>query len=153
MNFSPIIVVGGETQSVFIEILFKAIKKIQYPIILISSKNILNQNIKKFGYNIQLNQLKTDIIYFGFRFWHLFKSKKNILKLNSIDQFDLILDLQSKLRNTLILKQFPSKNFYSSTLNFKFCTVSKNYISPKFDIKNVLTNVEKLLDIEITFNL
>ena len=54
MNFSPIIVVGGEPQSVFIEILFKAIKKIQYPIILISSKNILNQNIKKFGYNIQI---------------------------------------------------------------------------------------------------
>ena len=51
----------------------------------------------------------------------------------------------------IYLKQFPSKNFYSSTLNFKFCTVSKNYISPKFDIKNVLTNVEKLLDIEIPF--
>ena len=112
-------------------------------------KNHFNNSLS--GYNIQLNQLKTDIIYFGFRFWHLFKSKKNILKLNSIDQFDLILDLQSKLRNTLILKQFPSKNFYSSTLNFKFCTVSKNYISPKFDIKNVLTNVEKLLDIEINF--
>ena len=26
MNFSPIIIVGGEPQSVFIEILFKAIK-------------------------------------------------------------------------------------------------------------------------------
>ena len=112
-------------------------------------KNHFNNTL--YDYNIQLNELNSDIIYFGFRFWHLFKSKKNILKNNSIEQFDLIIDLQSKLRNTLILKQFPSKNFYSSTLNFKFCTASKDYISSKFDIKNVLANVEKLLDIEIPF--
>ncbi len=94
-------------------------------------KNHFNNSL--FDYNIQLNELKTDIIYFGFRLWHLFKSKKNILKNNSIEQFDLIVDLQSKLRNTIILKQFPSKNFYSSTLNFKFCNVAKDYISTKFD--------------------
>ena len=63
-------------------------------------KNHFNNSL--FDYNIQLNELKTDIIYFGFRFWHLFKSKKNILKYNSIEQFDLIVDLQSKLRNTII---------------------------------------------------
>ena len=112
-------------------------------------KNHFNNSLS--DYNIQINELKTEIIYFGFRFWHLFKSKKNILKLNSIDQFDLIIDLQSKLRNTLILKQFPSKNFYSSTLNFKFCTFSKDYISSKFDIKNILVNIEKLLDTKIPF--
>ena len=112
-------------------------------------KNHFNNSLS--DYNIQLNELKTDIIYFGFRFWHLFKSKKNILKFNSIEQFDLILDLQSKLRNTIILKQFPSRNFYSSTLNFKFCNVAKDYISSKFDLKNILTNIEKLLDTEIPF--
>ena len=58
-------------------------------------KNHFNNSLS--DYNIQINELKTEIIYFGFRFWHLFKSKKNILKLNSIDQFDLIIDLQSKL--------------------------------------------------------
>ena len=112
-------------------------------------KNHFNNSL--FDYNIQLNELKTDIIYFGFRFWHLFKSKKNILKYNSIDHFDLIVDLQSKLRNTIILKQFPSKYFYSSTLNFKFCSVAKDYISTKFDLKNILINIEKLLDTEIPF--
>ena len=45
MNFSPIIIVGGEPQSVFIEILLKAFKKIRKPIILISSKTILKKNI------------------------------------------------------------------------------------------------------------
>ena len=112
-------------------------------------KNHFNNSLS--DYNIQLNELNTDITYFGFRFWHLFKSKKNILKLNSIEQFDLIIDLQSKLRNTFILNQFPSKNFYSPTLNFKFCTVSKDYISAKFNLKNILTNIEKLLDIKIPF--
>ena len=77
--------------------------------------------------------------------------KKKILKNNSIEQFDLIVDLQSKLRNTIILKQFPSKNFYSSTLNFNFCNVSKDYISTKFDLKNILINLEKLLDTKIPF--
>ena len=112
-------------------------------------KNHFNNTLS--DYNIQVNELKTEIIYFGFRFWHLFKSKKKILKINSIDQFDLIIDLQSKLRNTLILKQFPSKNFYSATLNFKFCTVSKDYVSSKFDIKNIIVNIEKLLNTEIPF--
>ena len=112
-------------------------------------KNHFNNALS--DYNIQLNELNTDIVYFGFRFWHLFKSKKKILKHNSIERFDLIIDLQSKLRNTLILKQFPSTHFYSSTLNFKFCTVSKDYVSSKFDIKNILTNIEKLLGIQIPF--
>ena len=112
-------------------------------------KNHFNNSLS--DYNIQMNELNTDILYFGFRFWHLFKSKKDILKYNSIESFDLIIDLQSKLRNTIILKQFPSKHFYSSTLNFKFCTVSKDYVSSKFDVKNILINIEKLLGIEIPF--
>lgn len=102
-------------------------------------------------YNINLNELKINFLYFGFRWWHLIVSKKKILKDNSIDYFDLIIDLQSKLRNTLILKQFPHKNFYSPTFNFRFCNIKKNYISSKYEIKNILTNIEKLLNIKIFF--
>ena len=102
-------------------------------------------------YNIQLKLLKTNIIYFGFRFWHLLMSKKKILRNNSIDEFDLIIDLQSKLRNTLILKQFPTKHFYSSTFNFKFCSLKKDFQSTKNEIKNIILNLEKLLETEIPF--
>ena len=49
MNFNPIIIVGGEPQSIFIEIFLKAFKKIRKPIILISSKTILKKNIKRFN--------------------------------------------------------------------------------------------------------
>jgi len=112
-------------------------------------KNHFNGPLK--DYNIQLKLLKTNILYFGFRFWHLLKSKKKILKNNSIDEFDLVIDLQSKIRNTLILRQFPTKYFYSSTFNFKFCSLKKNYQSTKNEINNIIFNLEKLLDTQIPF--
>ena len=114
-----------------------------------SHENHFNKALK--DYNINLKDLKTDILFFGFRLWHLFTSKKKILKKNSIDKFDLIIDLQSKFRNTLILKGFPHKNFYSSTFNFRFCNLKKNYISTKYEIKNILSNIEKLLNIQIPY--
>ena len=112
-------------------------------------KNHFNGALK--DYNIQLKSLKTNIIYFGFRFWHLLTSKKKILKNNSIDKFDLVIDLQSKIRNTLILKQFPTKYFYSPTFNFKFCSLKKKYQSTKNEINNIILNLEKLLDTKIPF--
>ena len=58
MNFNPIIIVGGEPQSIFLEIFLKAIKKkSQHPIILVSSKDILKKNIEKFKKNLKLNEL------------------------------------------------------------------------------------------------
>ena len=81
----------------------------------------------------------------------MFNSKKRILEKNLIDKFDLIIDLQSKLRNTLILKQFPSNNFYSSTFNFKFCNKKRIFCSTKNEIKNIVLNIEKLIEIKITF--
>ena len=114
-----------------------------------SHKNHFNGALK--DYNIFLKELKHDIIYFGFRWKHLFYSKKKILKKNIINKFDLIIDLQSKLRNTLILKQFPTNNFYSSTFNFKLCSKAKNFTSIKNDIKNIIQNVEKLIEIKIPY--
>ena len=71
-------------------------------------------------YNIKVKTLNLGLKYFGFRWWHLFVAKKNFLKLK-LDEFDLIVDCQSKLRNTIILKQIPSKAFYSSTFKNRFC--------------------------------
>jgi len=71
-------------------------------------------------YNIKLKTLNLGLKYFGFRWWHLFVTRKNFIKLK-IDEFDLIVDCQSKLRNTIILKQIPAKAFYSATFKNKFC--------------------------------
>ena len=131
--------------------------------------NLINSLIAKFGsdniyylsahknhfnhalsdYNLKPKELKTNIIYFGFRWWHLLVSKKKILKDNSLQKFDLIIDIQSKLRNTIILKQFPSNKFYSSTFNFKFCSEKKDYKSTKFENINILRNIELLISDEI----
>lgn len=107
-------------------------------------------NQKLLDFNLKVKPLITEIKYFGFRIWHFFYAKK-ILKKNLIENFDLIIDLQSKLRNTFILRQFPHKNFYSSTLNFKFCTKKKQYLHTKHNIQNVITNLEKILGYSIPF--
>ena len=107
-------------------------------------KNHFNDALE--DYNIKINNLRTEISYFGFRFWHLLSSKRKLLSKNSVEKFDLIIDLQSKLRNTLVLKQIPNIHFYSSTFNFKFCTTHKDYISTKYDNNKILLNVEKLLN-------
>ena len=117
-------------------------------------KNHFNHALS--DYNLRPKELKTNIIYFGFRWWHLFISKKKILKDNSLLKFDIIIDIQSKLRNTIILKQFPTNKFYSSTFNFKFCSEKKDYQSTKFENINILKNIELLIDDkipQIKFNL
>lgn len=108
-------------------------------------------NQKLLDFNLEVKSLITEIKYFGFRIWHFFHAKK-IPKKNLIENFDLIIDLQSKLRNTLILRQFPHKNFYSSTLNFKFCSKKNQYLYTKHNIRNVITNLEKILGYSIPFH-
>ena len=56
-------------------------------------------------FNIDIKTLNMNLKYFGFRWWHYFLAKNNFNKLN-LKKIDLIIDLQSKLRNTLILKEF-----------------------------------------------
>jgi len=99
-------------------------------------------------YNIKIKTLNLDLQYFGFRWWHLLKVKKQYLKLN-IDKFDLIIDLQTKLRNTLILKKIPTKNFYSATYKFNFCTIKNNYTNTKNIYEMILSNLEKFLNTKI----
>jgi len=99
-------------------------------------------------FNVNIKTLDLGLKYFGFRWWHLFKAKSRFFKLN-LEKFDLIIDLQSKLRNTLILKRIPSVNFYSSTFNYNFCSSKKNYLSNNNISQKTILNLEKLLDVNI----
>ena len=80
-------------------------------------------------YNIKIRTLDLNLEYFGFRWWHLFFVKRNFLK-QSENKFDLIIDLQSKLRNSLILKKIPHLHFYSTTFN-NFFQVKKLNMNQK----------------------
>ena len=72
MNSKPILIVAGEPNSVFLEILFKAykIKKFSSPLILIASHQLLR---------LQMKALK-------------FKKKVNLLDFNKLNQYKLDLE-------------------------------------------------------------
>ena len=59
MSYSPILIVGGEPNSIFLEIFFKTLKfhKIKSPIILISSEKILKQQMKKLKFKKKIKIL------------------------------------------------------------------------------------------------
>ena len=98
-------------------------------------ENHFNSTLKDLNCDIESLNLK--IKYFGFRWWHALIVKKRF-KMLDIKSFDLILDLQSKIRNSLILKIIPHKSFISSTFNFK---LSK----PKLNIKKENRITETIL--------
>ncbi len=94
-------------------------------------------------YNINIDTLELNLKYFGFRWWHLFFVKKNYKKINQ-DKFDLIIDLQSKFRNSIILKKIPHTHFYSTTFGNFFSTKKIKYKN-----KNHIDNLSLFLDEKI----
>ncbi len=104
-------------------------------------ENHFQRSLKEFNVNIET--LDLDLKYFGFRWWHFIKAKRNFLN-KDFDKFDLIIDLQSKFRNTIILKTLPHTDFFSSTYNFKFCTKKGDFTS-----KDHLVNLCNFLNTNI----
>ena len=102
-------------------------------------------------YNINIQTLKLDLKYFGFRWWHLLFVKKRFNKTNNV-KFDLIIDLQTKFRNSLILKRIPHVNFYSKTFG-GFFSSKKFRLSSKDDLNNlnIFLN-EKIKDVDFKCN-
>ena len=93
-------------------------------------------------YNLNIETFDLNLKYFGFRWWHFLTVKRNFKK-KGLSKFDLIIDLQSKFRNSLILKQIPHTHFYSTTFNNFFS-------SKKFKkTKNHLENLNNFLDEKI----
>ena len=94
-------------------------------------------------YNIKVATLDLNLKYFGFRWWHLLFVKSNFKKTNE-DKFDLIIDLQSKFRNSLILKRIPHNHFYSTTFGNLFSSRKV-----KFKSKNHIENLSIFLNEKI----
>ena len=104
-------------------------------------------------YNINIETLDLNLKYFGFRWWHYLYAKKNFYT-KSATKFDLIIDLQTKFRNSLILKRIPHNDFYSTTFNNLFSSKKVNYKSKNNvenlsvflneRIKNIKFNINKL---------
>ncbi len=101
-------------------------------------------------YNIHLETVDLDLKYFGFRWWHFLIAKKKILQ-KSYGKFDLVIDLQTKFRNSMILKRIPHEGFYSKTFNGFFSSKKiKNFSNDH--LKNLSLFIEEDI-IEVNFKL
>ena len=98
-------------------------------------KHYFDNNLKSFS-KTNLKVIKNFPIYFGFRIKHFFQSKK-LAEKNFIKEFDLILDCQSKIRNTIIYNRIPHKNYFSSSANYFFC-------KPKYKNKKEINLIKKI---------
>ena len=63
MSYKPIIIVAGEPNSVFLEIFFKSLKfkKYKSPLIIVCSKKLLQEQMKKLRFNFKINTVDKDI--------------------------------------------------------------------------------------------
>ena len=147
MKNKPIIIVCGEPRSVFLEILFKALKynSFRSPIILITSYKLLKNQMKKFKFKKNINLIDHENI------------KENNLNKKSINLINVKLNINLKSRkitnhSNLFIKNcfnigfklIKKKKFYKfingpiskkNFLNKKFPGMTE-YIAEKFNIKN-----------------
>jgi len=78
MGKKPIIIVGGEPNSIFLEIFFKSLKSNSYksPLIIVISKKLLEEQMKKLGFTFKINNIDKNFKDF---------SKLNNSKINLIN--------------------------------------------------------------------
>ena len=80
MDNEPIIIVGGEPNSIFLEIFFKSLKTNTYksPLIIIISKKLLQKQMKKLGFTFKINDINKKIKDFS----KLDNNKINLINVN-----------------------------------------------------------------------
>jgi 4-hydroxythreonine-4-phosphate dehydrogenase len=143
MNSNPILIVSGEPNSVFLELFFKIFNnnKIKSPIILISSKKLLNLQMKKLGFKnkirlINASKLKLykldnktinliDVKYNPDKAFEKISSKSNIFIKNS---FELAFKIIKKYNIVKFINGPISKKYF---LKKEFLGITE-YISEKF---------------------
>jgi len=147
MNYSPILIVSGEPNSVFLELFFKVLNKdkIKSPIILISSKKLLTLQMQKLEFKkkiklLHVSKLKSykldnktinliDVKYNPGKAFEKISKKSNIFIKNSFDlAFQIIKknNIHKFINGPISKKQFLKNKFLGIT----------EYISEKFQAKN-----------------
>ena len=146
MNYSPILIVSGEPNSVFLELFFKVLNKdkIKSPIILISSKKLLTLQMQKLEFKkkiklLQISKLKSykldnktinliDVKYNPGKAFEKISKKSNIFIKNSFDlAFQIIKknNIHKFINGPISKKEFLKNKFLGIT----------EYISEKFQTK------------------
>ena len=147
MSYSPILILAGEPNSIFLEIFFKVINKnkIRSPIIIISSLKLLKLQMRKLNFKKKIKILRQldldnqkidnktinliDIEYNQKKAFEKISKKSNIYIKNSFDlAFQIIKknNIHKFINGPISKKQFLKKKFLGIT----------EYISEKFQAKN-----------------
>ena len=102
MKDKAILIVAGEPNSIFLEIFFKSLKKNNFkrPIILIASKNLVAQQMKKLRFNFKINLIDTKKIVLNL----LTNKELNIINVDY--KFKKIFDKISENSNLYIKNSF-----------------------------------------------
>ena len=106
MNIRAILIVAGEPYSVFSEILFKSLIKInsRRPIVLIASKKLLEKQMKKLGYKFRFKEIDKDLP-------KKIVSKKGVINIINVDfNYEKVFDKISSKSNTYIKESFHIAN-------------------------------------------
>ncbi len=80
MNTKVILIVAGEPYSIFSEILFKSLKKVnsKRPIVLIASKKLFEKQMKKLGFKFNFEEIDKDLS-------KVISNKKNVINIINVD--------------------------------------------------------------------
>ena len=147
MNCSPILIVAGEPNSIFLEIFFKVLKKnkILSPLILITSNKLLVMQMKKLNFKKKIKSLDPLLL----DKYKLDNKSINLINVeyNPKKAFEKISIKSNKfIENSFklafdIIKKYKIKKFINGPvskktfLNKKFLGITE-YISKKFEVKN-----------------
>ena len=100
MGEEPIIIVGGEPNSVFLEIFFKSLKLNTYrsPLIIVVSKKLLKEQMRKLDFDFKVNDINKKLKSFSkFRCQIFFEEYINIGFYCTID----LSEIENKINNLI----------------------------------------------------
>jgi len=115
MGKEPIIIVGGEPNSIFLEIFFKSLKTNTYksPLIIIISKKLVQEQMKKLGFTFRINDIN--------------KKLNDFSKLNN-DKINLI-NVDYEFKKCFEKITSKSNNYIDETFKTALNFIKKNNLS------------------------
>ena len=127
MGSNPIIIVSGEPNSVFLEIFFKSLKSNKYksPLIIICSKRLLQEQMKKLRFNFKINGInktfsefnklnnkQINLINIDYKFINCFEKISNKSNNYISKSFDVALEIINRNKLTKFINGPISKKHF-----------------------------------------
>ena len=139
MNYKPIILVGGEPNGVFLEIVFKSLKlhKFNSPLIIIASKKLLQEQMKKLGFFFEVNVIDKNFD----KFQQLNNKKINLINIEY--KFNRCFEKISSKSNNYIKESFNVA--LKIIIKNKFSKLINGPISKKHFLKGKILGITEYL--------